>query len=79
MAHTSGVWIAKPRAVGGYLIEAHDEVLAPLLVATVHVGMSLEEARDNARLVALSPVLYDYVARLASEGDEHAARIISSV
>ena len=38
-----------------------------------------ERMEANARLIAASPTLYDYVAKKAAEGDADAARIIASI
>lgn len=33
----------------------------------------------NARLIAASPTMYEYINQRASEGDAHAAKIIASI
>lgn len=38
-----------------------------------------EEFRANARLIAASPLLYDFVAKRASEGDTEAIALVESI
>lgn len=38
-----------------------------------------EELEANARLMAASPRMYDFIARLAADGDNEAAEILESI
>ncbi len=42
-------------------------------------GISRDEAEANARLISHAPVMYEYVAIRASEGDIDAAEILESI
>jgi len=42
-------------------------------------GVIAERREANARLIAASPTMYEYIASKANAGDEDAARIIASI
>jgi hypothetical protein len=60
------------RVVGGH--EAFPTAFVPAWLDT-----DAEEAEANARLIAASPILYNYAAKKAAEGDADAARIIAAI
>ena len=42
-------------------------------------GDNAEQARANARLIAASPAMYDYLFELATSGDNKAASILAGI
>lgn len=74
-AHTPGPWVAETyqgRTTRLRVRTAEQAVTICQVTALIH-----KEA--NARLIAASPTLYEYVAKKANEGDADAARIIASI
>lgn len=72
--HTKGPWEADD--CEGYSIW---RVFAPGRIILAQVVGDSAETDANARLIAASPTMYEYVARKAAEGDADAARIIASI
>lgn len=75
--HTPGPWVAyRTVAPRGWNIEAHDGTYT---VAVARDGSSSPQNVANARLIAASPRMYDYIAVKARAGDKEAQEIISGV
>lgn len=91
MKHTKGKWmlphLADDKATcncGYVLCEQYCGA-----IATVHWSKNrdlsdgdnppLEEAKANAKLIAKSPVMYDYVVKKAEEGCEDAKQILATL
>ena len=68
--HTPAPWKAEE---DGIVVDENDDVIAEVYGDTDH------EINANARLIASSPTLFDFVAKKAAEGDADAARIISLI
>jgi hypothetical protein len=74
-AWTPGPWKLHPWGSGkGYEIETE-----AALVASVQREMAGSATEANARLIAASPSLAEYVQRKADEGDEEATRLMETV
>ena len=72
--HTQGPW--------SYNEESPNRVTAPEgdTVAATYGGMvGIEEQVSNTRLIAAAPTMYEYIARMASEGDQQAQTILSAM
>lgn len=78
-AHTPGPWKLKR--------SANDEIIGVILgsddnlVATTGYRVVPGECEDdaNARLIAASPRMYDYIEKRAAEGDTEAASILEGI
>lgn len=82
--HTPGPWFIHPDVDHPYEIQIaagplDDEGCPEVWVAECFGGLSDGEREANARLIAASPSLYEFVSRKASEGDEDAARLIANI
>lgn len=74
--HTPGRWTARRMHTGGF--DIFDERGRD--VVTVYGGGVGTESREaNARLIAASPAMYDYVASKADAGDEEALKIVEVI
>ena len=47
--------------------------------ALCHIGLVMPADEHDARLIAASPTMYEYVRRKADEGDRYAAAIIAAI
>lgn len=72
--HTPGPWIVTPE-MGSIYREGHWEHS----VAIVSHAFPEDERKANARLIAASPRMYDYIQSQAKKGDSHAAEILASI
>ena len=70
--HTKGPWTT---AGDGYSITTSDR--KAMYVAQVHPFDPMGKA--NARLIAASPIMYDYVVQKAHDGCENAIKIIAKI
>lgn len=69
--HTQGPWrYVHAPGYCGELIAQDGTTIAEFVV---------EPSLDNARLIAASPTMYEYINQRANEGDAHAAKIIASI
>ncbi|MCS7821924.1 hypothetical protein N0019_26590 [Pseudomonas aeruginosa] len=79
-SHTPGPWEIERysdgliQIVGGIRAVSDHEEHVTTVVEAVTRG---DEA--NARLMAASPRMYDFIARLAADGDNEAAEILESI
>lgn len=71
MSFTPGPW----QAHGIYVFGGGVTTVAKAPYADV----SLAQAKANARLIAASPTMFEYIVRRASEGDSEAAAIVREV
>jgi hypothetical protein len=87
--HTPGPWSVK-RGEGRYSDQLYVESnihSTPTVISGKDQIVQLTSFRDdhgreveaNARLIAASPSLFDYVARKASEGDPEAVKLVEAV
>lgn len=85
--HTPGPWVALPEECDKPYIRirgtslGHRYKVANVLTP-VYDGVHEREAKEtraNARLIASSPRMYDYVAARAKGGDAEAAAILESI
>jgi hypothetical protein len=75
---TAGPWSAEgPDQFGDYNIHCQHE--RAVVAAVVNNLRRAAEVAANARLIAASPTMYDYIAAKAKDGDEDAARIIADI
>ncbi len=66
--HTQGKWTVQPgRCNGDYFITSDTSIVKP------------EETEANVRLIAASPIMYNYIKEKVSSGDKHAIKIISEI
>ena len=78
--HTHGPWRTGTTANTKYSIyERFGQQIAESF-AGVFISNTPSSAREaNARLIAASPTMYEYINQRANEGDAHAAKIIASI
>ena len=72
---TSGTWIASPEE--GMTEWRVDAGVWGIAICADFPGDGNVEA--NARLIAASPTMYEYINKLANNGDENAASIIANI
>lgn len=83
-AHTPAPWAVQE--LGGhvgypnwkdYAVRSNENVH----IATVgHIDRFYEHSNEaNARLIAASPAMFDYITKQANKGDKHAAEIIANI
>ena len=75
-AHTKGPWVVT--SDGHYVSPAADLTKIVALVFRPDTDSETERL-DNARLIAASPAIYDYVASKADAGDEEALKIVEAI
>ena len=73
--HTPGPWILGeyPKAEGWFIKGVGDTI--PLCSSQHATARSFA----NARLIAASPRMFDYITKRAAEGDRDAAEILASI
>lgn len=73
--HTPGPW-----RVSGHRLAAFAKLNGiNVVVADCDQTLGYSESEANARLIAASPTMYEYINQRANEGDAHAAKIIASI
>jgi hypothetical protein len=77
MSYTKGKWVVINNG-GRVMLAAVGE---PQIICTLETKplKIAPETKANARLIAKSPVMADYISKRAKEGDEEAIKIINSI
>ena len=82
-AHTPGPWqIEWNVAQGGeghYITDSNDMGEFSRIAAVLFHDDADGETRANARLIAASPTMYDYLVERAQSGDARAASIVEAI
>ena len=82
-AHTPGPWqIEWNVAQGGeghYITDSNDMGELSRIAAVLFHDDADGETRANARLIAASPTMYDYLVERAQSGDARAASIVEDI
>ena len=82
-AHTPGPWqIEWNVAQGGeghYITDNNDMGELSRIAAVLFHDDADGETRANARLIAASPTMYDYLVERAQSGDARAASIVEAI
>lgn len=82
-AHTPGPWqIEWNVAQGGeghYITDSNDMGELSRIAAVLFHDDADGETRANARLIAASPTMYDYLVERAQSGDARAASIVEAI
>ena len=82
-AHTPGPWqIEWNVAQGGeghYITDSNDMGELSRIAAVLFHDDADGETRANARLLAASPTMYDYLVERAQSGDARAASIVEAI
>lgn len=76
--HTPRPWLVKPVAAP----MSHNGDIGIVTAKGALIAVALLErgrAAANARLIAASPLMYEYIAKRAKEGDDDAASIIAAI
>ena len=81
--HTPGPWLTQWGAAQGgdghHIIDTKDMgELSRIAVVLFHDDAE-GETRANARLIAASPTMYDYLVERAQSGDARAASIVEAI
>lgn len=72
--HTNGPWRFVGKFGAGWLVDPN--------IAVVYGGKPTGhdvDGESNARLIAASPRMYDFIKHLADEGDADAAALIAAI
>jgi hypothetical protein len=83
--HTPGPWGAEPSPLDArYQIWGARDNGERVLIGYVYGSSDINPAHvilpeENARLIAASPKMYDYINEKAKSGDEDAQKIINSI
>ena len=83
--HTPAPWHCVPYDAGGqgewhgWHIRGHYGAITMIGAASQRGPIDMETNQANARLIAACPAMYEFIKRLADEGDGDAAAIISSI
>jgi glucose-6-phosphate dehydrogenase assembly protein OpcA len=76
-AYTPGSWrIGRTKST--IVCDTKDETTHHTLYSGALIAESIKH-EPNARLIAASPIMFDYLNRKATEGDADAAKIIASI
>ena len=82
-AHTAGPWLIEWNAAQGgeghYITDSKDMVELSRIAAVLFHDDADGETRANARLIAASPTMYDYLVERAQSGDARAASIVEAI
>ena len=82
-AHTAGPWLIEWNAAQGgeghYITDSKDMVELSRIAAVLFHDDAVGETRANARLIAASPTMYDYLVERAQSGDARAASIVEAI
>lgn len=73
--HTPGPWLKS-----GCIVLSNDEDRGMRFAIAERVrGRNAEDQEANARLIAASPTMYDYLVERAQSGDARAASIVEAI
>ena len=82
-AHTPGPWLIEWNAAQGgeghYITDSKDMGEFSRIAAVLFNDDADGETRANARLIAASPTMYDYLVERAQSGDARAASIVEAI
>ena len=82
-AHTPGPWLIEWNAAQGgeghYIKDSKDMGELSRIAAVLFHDDADGETRANARLIAASPTMYDYLVERAQSGDARAASIVEAI
>ena len=82
-AHTPAPWLIEWNAAQGgeghYITDSKDMVELSRIAAVLFHDDAVGETRANARLIAASPTMYDYLVERAQSGDARAASIVEAI
>ena len=82
-AHTRGPWQIEWNAAQGgeghYITDSNDMGELSRIAAVLFHDDADGETRANARLIAASPTMYDYLVERAQSGDARAASIVEAI
>ena len=82
-AHTPAPWLIEWNAAQGgeghYITDSKDMVELSRIAAVLFHDDADGETRANARLIAASPTMYDYLVERAQSGDARAASIVEDI
>jgi len=76
---TPGPWVVKFRADGSCYISMGDPISGPHKQFDLLLKAGDFNDEDDARLIAASPTMADYLRELAGAGDTRAAAILESI
>ena len=82
-AHTPAPWLIEWNAAQGgdghYITDSKDMGELSRIAAVLFHDDAEGETRANARLIAASPTMYDYLVERAQSGDARAASIMEAI
>ena len=82
-AHTPAPWLIEWNVAQGgeghYITDSKDMVELSRIAAVLFHDDADGETRANARLIAASPTMYDYLVERAQSGDARAASIVEAI
>ena len=82
-AHTPSPWLIEWNAAQGgeghYITDSKDMGELSRIAAVLFHDDADGETRANARLIAASPTMYDYLVERAQSGDARAASIVEDI
>ena len=82
-AHTPAPWLIEWNAAQGgeghYITDSKDMAELSRIAAVLFHDDADGETRANARLLAASPTMYDYLVERAQSGDARAASIVEAI
>ena len=82
-AHTPAPWLIEWNAAQGgeghYITDSKDMAELSRIAAVLFHDDADGETRANARLIAASPTMYDYLVERAQSGDARAASIVEDI
>ena len=82
-AHTPAPWLIDWNAAQGgeghYIKDSQDTGELSRIAAVLFHDDTDGETRANARLIAASPTMYDYLVERAQSGDARAASIVEAI
>ena len=82
-AHTPGPWLIEWNAAQGgeghYITDSKDMGELSRIAMVLFHDDADGETRANARLIAASPTMYDYLVERAQSGDARAASIVEAI
>ena len=82
-AHTPAPWLIEWNAAQGgeghYITDSNDMGELSRIAAVLFHDDADGETRANARLIAASPTIYDYLVERAQSGDARAASIVEAI
>lgn len=82
-AHTPAPWLIEWNAAQGgeghYITDSKDMAELSRIAAVLFHDDAEGETASNARLIAASPTMYDYLVERAQSGDARAASIVEAI